>query len=356
MADVAISLVDKSLEALLQAEKDFPGYSLDFCSGYVSTDGVLLLKPILKKAPKARAIIGLNPTNRLSAFQMLQYDCQVEVYVYVTTPYTLFHPKIYFGTQNALAWALVGSSNLTKSGLSLNIEQNLFIIGQRHIEPFVSIETQIATFRNQAYPFDNNIEKMLQEIEKDLRSNSSDREYKKRLYAYGIKPKMSLEYSIPFEAQQVALEALFEFVKNTKLEYAYQMLLLLIMMNKSDDNGFFSIEEAAYCFSKFYKMRRLAGLPTEKSYGSKRAIVDRPNASLSQIGQMLRASPLPRFERQGLLSLSEDNKYFVINLALLQALTPEIKKSLRMKAIERMAEHFGEDERLIEAQVVETIE
>ncbi len=143
MPDPTISAVDKSLEVLLQAEEDFPGYSLDFCSGYVSTDGVLLLKRMLKTAPKARAIVGLNATNRVSAFQMLRDDCDVEVYVYVTSTFTLFHPKIYFGTLNALAWAMVGSSNLTKRGLSLNVEHSLFITGQRHTEPFVSIEAQI---------------------------------------------------------------------------------------------------------------------------------------------------------------------------------------------------------------------
>ena len=42
MPDTTISAIDKSLAVLLQAERDFPGYSLDFCSGYVSTDGVLL--------------------------------------------------------------------------------------------------------------------------------------------------------------------------------------------------------------------------------------------------------------------------------------------------------------------------
>src|SRR5260370_21672447 len=114
--------VDKSLAVLLQAEKDLPGYTLDFCSGYVSTDGVLLLKRMFKAAPKARAIVGLNPTNRVSAFQMLLDDCGGEVYVYVTSADTLFHPKIYFGNLNVQAWAMIGSSNLTKSGLSLNVE------------------------------------------------------------------------------------------------------------------------------------------------------------------------------------------------------------------------------------------
>src|SRR5260370_19302583 len=92
--------VDKSLAVLLQAEKDFPGYSFDFCSGFVSTDGVLLLKRMLRAAPKARAIVGLNVTNRVSAFQMLRDDCNVEVYLYMTSLYTLVHPKIYFGKLN----------------------------------------------------------------------------------------------------------------------------------------------------------------------------------------------------------------------------------------------------------------
>ena len=274
MPDTTISAVDKSLEVLLQAEKDFPGYSLDFCSGYVSTDGVLLLKRMLRSAPKVRAIVGLNSTNRVSAFQMLRDDCDVEVYVYVTSAFTLFHPKIYFGKLNALAWAMVGSSNLTKRGLSLNVEHNLFITGQRHIEPFISIEV----FRGQAYLFDADIEKKLEKIEKELASSTSDVEYKKRLYAFGIKPKAQLEFTIPVEAQQVALETLFEFTENTKLEYAYQMLLLLVMLTCSDENGFFSLEQAAYCFSEFYRLRREAELPSEKSYGFKHAVMDNPES------------------------------------------------------------------------------
>jgi hypothetical protein len=351
MPDTTISAIDKSLDVLLQAEKDFPGYSRDFCSGYVSTDGVLLLKRMLKAAPKVRAIVGLNATNRVSVFQMLRDDCNVEVYVYVTSTSTLFHPKIYFGKLNAQAWAMVGSSNLTKRGLSMNVEHNLFISGQRHTEPFISIEAQIAAFCSQAYLFDAYIEKELAKIERELRNNTSDIEYKKRLLALGIKPKAQLAFTIPEEAQQVALETLFEFTENTKLEYAYQMLLLLIMLKCSDENGQFSLKETAHCFSEFYRLRREAGLPAEKSYGLKHAVVDNPNASPSQMRQMLKTSPFPRFERQGLLDLSEDERYFVVNPALLEALTPAVRESLRRKAIGRLAEHFGEEERVIEAMV-----
>jgi hypothetical protein len=46
---------------------------------------------------------------------------------------------------------------------------------------------------------------------------------------------------------------------------------------------------------------------------------------------------------------------FQENPALLEALTPIVKESLRKKAIGRMAEHFGEEERVIEAMVVRAV-
>ncbi len=250
---------------------------------------------------------------------------------------------------------MVGYSNLTKRGLSMNVEHNLFITGQRHTEPFTSIEAQIAAFCSQAYLFDAAIEKELAMIEHGLRNNTSNIEYKKRLLTLGLKPKAQLDITIQDEAQQVALETLFSFIKNTKLEYAYQMLLLLVMLQCADENSEFSLKETAHCFSEFYRLRREAGLPAEKSYGLKQAVVDNPNATLSQIRQMLKTSPFPRFERQGLLELSEDDRYFVVNPALLEALTPGVRERLRRKAIGRLGEHFGEEEEIIEGMVARGI-
>jgi len=174
MPDTTITTTDQSLNALLRTEADFPGYSLDLCSGYVSTDGVLLLKRMLKKSPRVRAVVGLNPTNRVSAFQMLRDDCGVEVYVSITRPYMLFHPNIYLGTLHASAWAMIGSSNLMNSGPSMNVEQNLFLTGEWHSEPFRSIETRIAAFVQQAYLFDAGVEKRLKEIEQQRQSITSE--------------------------------------------------------------------------------------------------------------------------------------------------------------------------------------
>jgi hypothetical protein len=53
--------------------------------------------------------------------------------------------------------------------------------------------------------------------------------------------------------------------------------------------------------------------------------------------------------------MSKDERYFVVNPALLEALTPVARESLRKKAVERLAGHFGEDERMIEAMVERAI-
>jgi len=98
-----------------------------------------------------------------------------------------------------------------------------------------------------------------------------------------------------------------------------------------------------------------AGLPAEQSYGLKHAVVDNPHATQLRLRQMLKTSPFPRFERQGLLDLSEDDRYFVVNPALLEALTPAVRESLRRKAVVRLVEHFGEEEEVIEGMMERSI-
>jgi HKD family nuclease len=157
MPDLTINFVDNSLKALLQAGTDFPNADMDYCVGYVTASGVLLLKKMFNSAHKVRAVVGLCVQNKVSAFQRLQ-DFGVEVYLYTTGTNTIFHPKIYFGATKAQVWAMVGSSNLTWNGFSANIERNILITGQRYTEPFISIETQMASLRNQAYFFNTDIE------------------------------------------------------------------------------------------------------------------------------------------------------------------------------------------------------
>jgi HKD family nuclease len=345
-----VQTVDNALQQLLATAKNFPGASLDICSGYISTNGISSLRNMLEKARSVRAVVGLNSTNRLNAYRMLR-SFGAQVYIYVAPPRTIFHPKIYFGSLETQVWALIGSSNLIESGMATNVEHNLFITGQRHTEPFSSLEARIESFIKQSYPFDREFEKRLLEVERKMLRESQTNKYDACLLAAGIIPKEKLEVTIPVEVQRVALETLFKFAGSTRLEYAYQMLLLLVMLARSDANGWFSVEEAASCFMVFYKTRREAGLPPEKRRGSKLAVADNPNASLGDYSRLIKKLPFSRFEREGLLGLSDDGQYFVMNPALLERLNAEVREALRELAIGRMAEHYKEDIVNIEVMV-----
>jgi HKD family nuclease len=346
MYDTITNFVDEPLKTLLKAGKDYPNSDLAFSVAYVSAGGVLWLQNLLRGAKNATIIAGLCTINRVSAFLELQ-DLGVNLYVYVAESRKIFHPKIYYGATNAQAWAMVGSSNLTKNGLSLNVERNLFLTGQRLTEPFISIEAQIETFRTEAYFFDNDLKKKLTEIERRMRNGISEEEYLAKLIEVGIRPKARSASTLPIEVQQVALETLLEFARSTRLEYAYQILLMLIMLYRADEDGSFSQEEAASCFSRFYQLRMEAGLPAEKKRGGKSAVVDRTDLSLATMRRMIKTDPFLRFERKGLLDISDDNQYYIVNPALLAALTLSLRDELRRIAVQRLAEHFGESEEKI---------
>jgi HKD family nuclease len=354
MQDTTISFVNQALPTLLQAGKDYPQADLDFSVAYISAIGVSWLRPLMKTAHRVRVVAGLCPLNRVNAFLELQ-DLGAEVYVFVAEPRKIFHPKIYYGATNAQAWVMIGSSNLTGKGLSYNVERNLFVAGPRLTGPFTSIEAELESFRTQSYPFTDEIARKLTSIERKTPQYLSEDEYLEKLIDVGIKPKAKIVTTIPSEVEQLALETMLEFAETTPLVHAYQMLLLLILLSRVDQNGQLSLEEAAYCFSQFYTLRTNAGLPREKARGSKIAEVNKSDLSRSKMARIIKIDPFPRFERRGLLDLSEDEQHFIVNPALLAALTPQYREQLRTLAIRRLAEHFGEDQSAIEALVITAI-
>jgi HKD family nuclease len=180
-----VQTVDNALQQLLTTAKNFPGASLDICSGYISTNGISSLRTMFETARSVRAVVGLNSTNRLNAYRMLR-SFGAQVYIYVAPPRTIFHPKIYFGTLETQVWALIGSSNLTESGMATNVEHNLFITGQRHTEPFSSLEARIESFIKQSYPFDREFEKSLLEVERKVLRDPQTNKYDACLLASGI--------------------------------------------------------------------------------------------------------------------------------------------------------------------------
>lgn len=354
MPDTTISFVDQPLKTLLQAGVDYPGANLDLSVAYISAFGVVWLQPLFKSAKQKRVIVGASAINRVSALEALK-ELGVEVYVYVAKPKTIFHPKIYYGSANSAAWAMIGSSNLTQNGLSFNVERNLFITGQRVAQPFTLIETQLESFRSQSYIFEDIRDDMLR-AELKLKGSIKDEEYINQLTSFGVKPKIKLESVIPNEIVQLSIEAIFDLAKNAILVHAYQMLLLLILLKYAKEDGLFLIENAAKCFIQFYRLRTEAGLPAELNRGSKVAEVNKPeNFVPSKMSRIIMIDPFPRFERRGLLDVSEDKRYFIINPALLEALTPSNIEELRSIAIRQLARYFGEDATTIAAMVAQAI-
>jgi HKD family nuclease len=353
MTDTDISLVDEPLTTLLKAGKDYPKSDLDFSVAYISIMGVSWLQNLLKNANSARVIAGLCAINHVNTFVKLK-SLGVEVFVYSTEPGKIFHPKIYYGRNKEQAWAMIGSSNLTDKGLSGNVERNLFIAGKRLTEPFSSIESHLEAFRAQAYPFDDDIKKKLAEIETraGVGTGISEKEYGEKLLKVGIKPIARPSSTIPTELQEIALETLFRYSRTTTLVHAYQMLLLLIMLNRTGD-GLLPLEEAAYCFSEFYRLRINAGFPMEKDRGSRHSDIEIGN--LKKISKTIMIGPFPRFQSRGLMDLSEDIRYLSVSSALLTALTLSDRAELRSIAIKRLAEHFEQDEAIIEMLVAEAI-
>jgi hypothetical protein len=219
--------------------------------------------------------------------------------------------------------------------------------GKLHVLP--QDAKPLTLWRNRDLAFDNiaqGIRKVVEEVVE---------KYQERLHPSGIRRKEKLRPTV-LGTSQVALEKLTEFAKTADLEYAYQMLLLLVMLSHSDKRGVFSVEETARCFDEFYRLRREAGFsPVEKKRGGKTAVVDKPNVSLNELKTLVKTRPFPRFERVGLLDLSEDEMYFLITPIVLGVLTPDVKDMLRQFAISRIAAHFEEDETKIEKRVILTI-
>lgn len=103
-------------------------------------------------------------------------------------------------------------------------------------------------------------------------------------------------------------------------------------------------------------LRVKAGLPIEKNYRSKKAEVENNWQNINRLKYLIKINPFPRFERRGLLGISDDENYFIVNTALLAAITPSLKLKLRSDAIDKLAIHYGETRQKIEEMVTEALE
>ncbi|MBE3565809.1 MAG: hypothetical protein IMW90_08795 [Thermogemmatispora sp.] len=211
MANVSVFLVHQPLEKLEEVAQRYRGMDLELAVAYISPGGVLNLSQLIKAARCTRITVGLAPINRVVAFRQLQ-ELGAEVFVYLAEPGSIFHPKVYYGVNKGLAWAMIGSSNLTSSGLGLNIELNLLIEGQRFTEPFTRLEALLEGYRLQAHPLTEELYRSLEAAEQRLERHIREREYTDYLRREGIPSAARPALVVPEPLQRQALEELDAFL------------------------------------------------------------------------------------------------------------------------------------------------
>lgn len=98
---------------------------------FVSTGGLKNIIDQLVKFKKSGGIVrwylgvDLNATSKEALEQLLEHD--IDSYVVYSPNNIIYHPKIYVFEGNELTRAIIGSSNLTQSGLFQNIEASVCI-------------------------------------------------------------------------------------------------------------------------------------------------------------------------------------------------------------------------------------
>ncbi len=102
--------------------------SLKFGVAFATSSGTSRLygpiREFISAGGRVAAYIGIS--NEITSFQAIEHllSAGVEVWGFETGGNILFHPKVYFFSNETRAWLAVGSSNLTSHGLYRNFEVN----------------------------------------------------------------------------------------------------------------------------------------------------------------------------------------------------------------------------------------
>lgn len=96
---------------------------------FVRESGVLPLAELLKKySSKVSIYAGIRNGNTSAQGLRALLNCKVNLFVVDTgSTSPIFHPKVYLGLGNTIACAVIGSANLTYSGLNQNIEDSTIL-------------------------------------------------------------------------------------------------------------------------------------------------------------------------------------------------------------------------------------
>jgi HKD family nuclease len=158
------------------AIKDSSFTQITIFVAFIRKTGLNYLKDFIKKArnENRNVIFYVGIDERVTSREALQMllDLDTETYIYNSERY-IYHPKIYLfeGDRNRI---IVGSSNLTKSGLFYNVESSILLDFTKNDRSGIKVLNQIKEYYSPLFDFtDPNLELLTPEylselIDKDL--------------------------------------------------------------------------------------------------------------------------------------------------------------------------------------------
>ncbi|MDE0077827.1 MAG: phospholipase D family protein [Caldilineaceae bacterium] len=159
---------DNHFEAVKQILENPHPDRVILCVAFMSESGISSLADLL--APIAeQTIIVAGIRNDITSAQGLKKSIQLGCQTYVANtnlPKAMFHSKMYFSRSASEARLLIGSANLTKSGLFYNIEASVFM----------TMYMDDAEDKNFTSDFEGRIDNMIAEYKDNILQISNDSE------------------------------------------------------------------------------------------------------------------------------------------------------------------------------------
>lgn len=171
---------------------------------FIRTPGLNYLKPFIENAIKQERditfYVGIDERVTSKEALELLLELNIETYVYNSDNY-IFHPKIYLfeGDRNRI---IIGSSNLTKSGLFYNVESSLLLDFTNIDKRGLKVLKQLKEYYSPLLEFtDPNIELLTYDYLKQLVSEqlvsieqySDDSDYNKKIHDFSKKRHRNLK-------------------------------------------------------------------------------------------------------------------------------------------------------------------